>query len=387
MSPDERVVTVFISYAHEDRRWCELLLDQLGALVNLGQIRAFDDSQIAVGTTWEPRIRQELESADIIVPIITAKFMRSKYCTAVELRRAMERFESGSVRVIPIVADHVDLGALPFQSLQMLPVDEQRNLKPLSDWKDDGARPLAEIARCIREAVEELRGAAAGASPSPPRPRSTVEARARRASRSPWLIGAGVIAVALVAAFVFWEGQAPPTTSSSSAPVSTPPPTVTEPANDPTPVKGKVTGRPDSPGNAARGGTVSVGVTPARGVPEPSSASTSRNVASDPTQSAVARGSTPTPTPDSGPPQVAASPPAVSPEEAQRQLFIRASELIACVDRNREDEKARRILIDVFHRGTSIPRNPSGILRFLKMEFSGATQEQQRQIVDGFNCI
>ena len=70
-----------------------------------------------------------------------------------------------------------------------------------------------------------------------------------------------------------------------------------------------------------------------------------------------------------------------SPEAARRQLLNRASEAVTCLIKNRDDVTARNILLDVFHRGTSIPRSIGGILNMLEDEFKGATEMQQSQIV------
>jgi hypothetical protein len=382
MPSDERVVTVFISYAHEDRRWCELLLDQLGALVNRGQIRAFDDSQIAVGTTWEPRIKQELESADIIVLIITAKFMRSKYCTTVELPRAIERQQSG-VRVIPIVADHVDLGALPFQSLQMLPVDDQRNLKPLADWKDDVSRPLAEAARCIREAVEEVKGEVQ--STPPPRAVAPVTlTQPRRRSRWGWAAGVGALAVLLVAAFVLWKSQTSPPSSNGALP------------SRPPAVPGNITGPAATNDKAvAMGG----GSTRSGGDGTPKSTTTvsknrpnkpAGNSGSAPINTPPAPHTEPVQTPTAAPPDVHenASPRPPSADDQRRELAAAAKAVIDCVYNTKNKQQAITIFGVVFDvvraRWDQVP---DAVVEQLKRRYNdGATEEQQRKIVQTFHC-
>ena len=59
----------------------------------------------------------------------------------------------------------------------------------------------------------------------------------------------------------------------------------------------------------------------------------------------------------------------------------RASDAVNCLIKNRDDVTARNILLDVFHRGTSIPRNIGGILNMLEDEFKGATEMQRSEIV------
>src|SRR3954454_18307420 len=122
-----RQVRVFLSYAHEERAWCDQLLNHLGWLRQTGQLAVFDDQQIKAGEGWDARIKGELEGADIVVPLVSPSFLGSRYCTVVELLGA----QKGRARVIPVVLDHVDFAALPLSELQALPKDERQHLKPL----------------------------------------------------------------------------------------------------------------------------------------------------------------------------------------------------------------------------------------------------------------
>ena len=101
-------VVLFVSYAHEDRPWCDQLLEHLGWLRQAGQIEVFDDQQLATGERWEVRLQQELERANVIVLIVSSHFLNSRFCTTVELRRALEREADHTLRIVPIIADHCD---------------------------------------------------------------------------------------------------------------------------------------------------------------------------------------------------------------------------------------------------------------------------------------
>ena len=136
---------VFISYAHEDRAWCERLQQHLGGLSHRGRLAVWADDQIMAGDEWDPVIRRELDEAAIIVLIVTPAFLGSAFCQTVELTRAMERHGEGSVGVVPIIADHCHWTSLPINKLQARPQDENRNLKPLVDWPNPNV-PLAAIA-------------------------------------------------------------------------------------------------------------------------------------------------------------------------------------------------------------------------------------------------
>jgi TIR domain len=102
-------VRVFLSYAHEDRAWCERLLAHLGWLRHSGQLVVFDDQQIKPGEQWDERIRGELAGASIVVPLISPSFIGSRYCSVDELMGALQTGK----RLIPVLIDHVDLAALP----------------------------------------------------------------------------------------------------------------------------------------------------------------------------------------------------------------------------------------------------------------------------------
>ena len=97
-------VRVFVSYAHEDRAWCERLLDHLGWLRHSGQLAVFDDQQIKPGEQWDARIRGELAGASIVFPLISPSFIGSRYCSLDELMEALQ----GGKRLIPVLVDHVE---------------------------------------------------------------------------------------------------------------------------------------------------------------------------------------------------------------------------------------------------------------------------------------
>jgi hypothetical protein len=191
-------VRVFLSYAHEDRAWCERLLDHLGSLRHSGQLAVFDDQQIKPGEHWDERIRGELADASIVVPLISPSFIGSRYCSVDELTGALQ----AGKRLIPVLIDHVDLAALPVAAMQCLPKDERQDLKALVDWPNPN-QALAMIAVAIRQAMAESdTNVLPPAAPTgrqatiPQKPQSPLVNR--RALPTPWFIGAIALA-ALVA--------------------------------------------------------------------------------------------------------------------------------------------------------------------------------------------
>lgn len=142
---------IFFSYAHED----ELLRNELAKHLNILQrqeiISAWHDRKITAGTEWEGQINSNLDSADIILLLVSSDFIASKYCYDVELKRAMERHESRKARVIPIILRPVQWSRTSFSKLQVLPTDGQ----PITKW-DDLDSAFLNVTEGIMKAIEEL---------------------------------------------------------------------------------------------------------------------------------------------------------------------------------------------------------------------------------------
>ena len=150
---ENQVVEVFFSYAHEDEKLRDELAKHLKLLERQGAITAWYDREITAGTEWKGQIDEHLESAKVILLLVSADFLASDYCYDVELKRAMKRHEAREARVIPVILREVDWQGASFGKLQALP----RNAEPVTNWPNlDQA--FADIARGIRRAVEELTG-------------------------------------------------------------------------------------------------------------------------------------------------------------------------------------------------------------------------------------
>jgi tetratricopeptide (TPR) repeat protein len=144
-------LTLFISYSHKDEDLKDELIVHLASLKRQGKIRAWQDRDIEAGTEWDAEIKQQLESAEIILLLITPRFIASDYCYDLEMQQAMQRHESGSARVIPIILKPCDWQHSPFSKLQVVPKDA----KPVTQWSDPDEAFL-NVAQSIRRAVDSL---------------------------------------------------------------------------------------------------------------------------------------------------------------------------------------------------------------------------------------
>jgi hypothetical protein len=145
-------VEVFFSYAREDETWCEKLRKFLRRLEREGDIQSWYDRNISGGQQWEQEIMTHLNTAHLILLLISQDFIDSDYCSGVELKLAMKRHKAGTARVIPIIVRHSDWHGTSFAQLQALP----RDGKPLATWPDED-EALLQVTRGIRQVIKEMK--------------------------------------------------------------------------------------------------------------------------------------------------------------------------------------------------------------------------------------
>src|SRR5947209_1275861 len=146
-------IEVFVCYAHEDETLRQGLEKQLRVLKRQGFIDIWHDRQILAGMEWEREIDKHLNTAQIILLLVSPDFIVSDYCYSIELQRAIERHERGEARVIPIILRPVYWQGTPFKKLRALPTDG----RPItsSSWHSlDEA--FFNVAEGIREVIEKL---------------------------------------------------------------------------------------------------------------------------------------------------------------------------------------------------------------------------------------
>lgn len=143
---------VFCCYAREDQKMLKQLKKHLTPLERQGQIVIRSDMDLNAGVEWEKELHQYLESADVILLLISPDFIASDYCYSIEMEQALTRHNEGSARVIAILLRAIFLQDVPFAKLQIIPT----NAKPVTNWSDrDDA--FEHITSKVYEVVSELR--------------------------------------------------------------------------------------------------------------------------------------------------------------------------------------------------------------------------------------
>jgi len=159
-------VSIFCSYTYADKALREQLEVHLSLLQRQGLISGWRDRVIVSGADWAVEIDKHLETAWIILFLISPDFLASDYCYGIEVQRALERHHNGKAQVIPIILRPVDLEGAPFAHLQCLP----HNAKAVTTWQNPDEAFLT-IAEGLHQIIEQQR--------IPARPLSQVEKQNR----------------------------------------------------------------------------------------------------------------------------------------------------------------------------------------------------------------
>jgi hypothetical protein len=153
-------IEVFISYSEDDERFKKQLETHLSLLRREKLINPWHIQQTMVGDApgrHEQEIAEHIDSAQIVLLLMSPSFIASDQLYENEMTRAIERQKAGApVRVIPIAVRHIapsDPDRTPdFQKIQGLP----RNGRPIEAWRSaDEAWSL--IAQEIRQVCKDLR--------------------------------------------------------------------------------------------------------------------------------------------------------------------------------------------------------------------------------------
>ena len=172
------MATVFFSYSHRDEELRDELETHLSMLKRDGSITAWHDRRIQPGEDFARAIDANLETADVVLLLVSSYFLDSDYCYEVEMKRALERHERGEARVIPVILRPCDWHAAPFGHLLAIPQDG----RPITQYPDlhEG---FAEVVKAIRAALAAMRtGAAAHPAAPAPEPASPPPASRPRSS-------------------------------------------------------------------------------------------------------------------------------------------------------------------------------------------------------------
>ncbi len=195
--PGTTPIEVFFSYSHADEGLRDELAKQLKLLQRQGVISTWYDREIGAGEEFAGQIDRHLESARIILLLVSPDFLASDYCWDIETKRALERHKAGEARVIPIILRPCDWKNSPLKDLLARPTDG----KPITTWANRDEAFL-DVVTGIRKVAQDLAAQSpaqpsAGGSPAVSASGPTTAPASRPAAVSSGPPGAGVDPVRL----------------------------------------------------------------------------------------------------------------------------------------------------------------------------------------------
>jgi hypothetical protein len=142
---------LFFSYSHKDRALRDKLETALSTMKRQDMIETWHDRRIAAGEKWADQIDEHLNTAQIILLLISPDFVSSDYCYGREMLRARERHARGEAQLISVILRPGEYLHAPFRELQCLP----EGGRPVTKWRNRD-EAFANVAEGIRKAVDQL---------------------------------------------------------------------------------------------------------------------------------------------------------------------------------------------------------------------------------------
>ena len=141
----------FISYSHQDETWLNQLKTHISPLVRKGEISIWSDHEILAGQALNSEIKKNMASAELFLLLLSPAYFASDYCMDVELKHALTRYQSKSVKIVPIIVEACNWQSIPeLNDLKIIPKDA----KPISRWEDHNTafvEVVGEITRLVSD--------------------------------------------------------------------------------------------------------------------------------------------------------------------------------------------------------------------------------------------
>ncbi|MEM4721801.1 MAG: toll/interleukin-1 receptor domain-containing protein [Candidatus Methanomethylicaceae archaeon] len=121
---------IFISYSHKDEQYKQQIENHLAPLKRDQVVVTWSDTSIPAGGNLDRNISSELESADIILLLVSSDFLASNYCMDIETKRALERQQDGTAATVAVIVRPCDWIQTKLKETKALPKDG----KPVASW-------------------------------------------------------------------------------------------------------------------------------------------------------------------------------------------------------------------------------------------------------------
>jgi hypothetical protein len=119
--PMQRSLSIFISYARDDKDLVDELVKHLALMKRQKLITVWTDRPLLADQPYTGVVDARLAQADLVLLMISPSFLASDYCFDGELAMAMMLHEQKKLRVIPLCGRPVTIDRASFSALNPLP--------------------------------------------------------------------------------------------------------------------------------------------------------------------------------------------------------------------------------------------------------------------------
>jgi hypothetical protein len=142
-------VKVFTSYARKDADIKEEFDVHMAMVKRDPIVDIWSDEDIEIGSEWDDSIKSKLLDADVILLLVSPRFLASRYIFDVEITEAMKKHENKEAFVVPIILKPCDWQQTDFAKLQALP----RNATPVVQWPNGLDDAFVNVVKGIKQVI------------------------------------------------------------------------------------------------------------------------------------------------------------------------------------------------------------------------------------------
>ena len=128
----ETSVEIFCSYSHAkpDEALRAAFAKSMSPWIRKKVVQIWHDGRNLAGDDWASNIDEHLNSADVVVLLVSPDFLSSDFCYEKEMGRALERMKKSETLVVPIIVRPCSWKETPLAEIQVLP----EKGKPVTLW-------------------------------------------------------------------------------------------------------------------------------------------------------------------------------------------------------------------------------------------------------------
>jgi tetratricopeptide (TPR) repeat protein len=155
--------TVFICYAHRDRKFLDELHEHLAPALRANTIKEWDDTRLKGGEDWREEIRKTLASANVAICLVSSAFQASRFIAENELPPLLTAAKAEGVTILPVIVGQCDFAESELAGVQAL----NEPSKPLNSMRPYQRNAIwVQVVRRVRDLLSQSSTASAATTPT-----------------------------------------------------------------------------------------------------------------------------------------------------------------------------------------------------------------------------